>query len=164
MNALPYDSSYVLIDPSSNSTGAFTYTSSDPTIIEVSGNVLTVVGVSGQVTLTATQAATTNYLSGSTQMFLTQTAIAPTIDILTTNNPDLSNNQSVGTLYTIIDPSSNSTGLFTYTSDNTAVAFVSGNDISMNMVGTANISGTQASSSDNHYSTGTVPVLNITVQ
>jgi hypothetical protein len=122
------------------------------------------VGVSGQVTLTATQAATTNYLSGSTQMFLTQTAIAPTIDILTTNNPDLSNNQSVGTLYTIIDPSSNSTGLFTYTSDNTAVAFVSGNDISMNMVGTANISGTQASSSDNHYSTGTVPVLNITVQ
>ena len=71
LSPLSNNTTYTIIDPTSNSSGAFTYTSSVPTRISISGNTLTVLGVSGPVTITATQAATANYTSGSVSISCT---------------------------------------------------------------------------------------------
>jgi len=54
--------------------------------------------------------------------------------------------------FTIIDPTSASAGAFTYTSDNAAVATISGNTVTITGAGTANITATQAV--DATYSNG----------
>ena len=58
------DAPFVLTAPTSNSTGAFTYSSSNPAVATVSGTTVTIVG-SGTTTITATQAATATYASNS---------------------------------------------------------------------------------------------------
>gem|GEM_PF-956715 len=55
---------YTITDPTTNSTGAFTYTSSNTAVATVSGNTVTIVGV-GTTTITATEAADANYLTTS---------------------------------------------------------------------------------------------------
>ena len=64
---------FTLTAPTSNSSGAFTYTSSTPSVATVSGNTVTVVG-EGTSTITATQSATTNYTSGTIDATLTVTS------------------------------------------------------------------------------------------
>lgn len=82
------DGSFVLTDPTSNSTGSFTYSSSNNAVATVSGNTVTLVGA-GTATITATQSADATYNSGSTSFLLTVTAVS-TIDkygqISTTNS------------------------------------------------------------------------------
>ncbi|MBS0214168.1 MAG: IPT/TIG domain-containing protein [Proteobacteria bacterium] len=56
--------------PTSNSAGAFTFTSSNTSVATVSGRTVTIVG-GGTATLTATQAATANYTAGSVAATLT---------------------------------------------------------------------------------------------
>ncbi len=59
------DPSFVLPTPTSNSTGAFTYTSSNTAVATISsGNVVTIVGA-GTSTITASQAAAAPWLAGS---------------------------------------------------------------------------------------------------
>ncbi|MEJ2883491.1 MBG domain-containing protein [Pedobacter sp. GR22-6] len=58
------DGTFSLTDPVSNSTGAFTYTSSDPTVASVSGKTVTILKA-GTTTITATQAASSTYNSGT---------------------------------------------------------------------------------------------------
>jgi hypothetical protein len=58
--------------------------------------------------------------------------------------------------FTIINPTSNSTGAFSYASDNAAVAAISGNTVTITGVGTANITATQAAEAT--YSSGTATV------
>lgn len=58
------DAPFALTAPTSNSTGAFTYTSSNPAVASISGNIVTIIGV-GTSTITANQAAATPYTSGS---------------------------------------------------------------------------------------------------
>lgn len=57
----------------SNSPGLFTFTSSNPTVASVSGDEISTVSA-GTTTITATQAATGNYLSGSATALMTVTA------------------------------------------------------------------------------------------
>ncbi|WP_268828184.1 MULTISPECIES: autotransporter domain-containing protein [Lysobacter] len=59
-----------LPDPSSNSNGAFTFTSANTAVATVSGRKVTIVG-SGVATLIATQAATANYLQATISATLT---------------------------------------------------------------------------------------------
>jgi hypothetical protein len=56
-------SEHTIQPPTTNSDGSFSYTSSDETVATISGNHITMVGV-GQTTITATQAASTLFLSG----------------------------------------------------------------------------------------------------
>ena len=58
------DPAFTLPTPTSNSTGAFTYTSSNTSVATVSGNVVTIVGA-GSSTITANQAASAPWLAGS---------------------------------------------------------------------------------------------------
>jgi hypothetical protein len=55
---------FTLTPPTSNSTGGFTYTSSDTSVATISGNTVTILR-GGSVTITATQAETSSYLSGT---------------------------------------------------------------------------------------------------
>ena len=64
------DAPFVLTAPTSNSPGAFTYTSSNTSVATISGNTVTIVGV-GNSTITANQAASSPYLTGSTTAVLT---------------------------------------------------------------------------------------------
>ncbi|MEN5207811.1 fibronectin type III domain-containing protein [Stenotrophomonas terrae] len=55
--------------PQSNSSGAFTFTSSNPAVATVNGRTVSLVG-EGSATLTATQAATPNFLTGAVMLTL----------------------------------------------------------------------------------------------
>ncbi|PKB15170.1 putative Ig domain-containing protein [Flavobacterium sp. 5] len=59
------DASFQIVSPISNSTGAFTYSSSNVAVATVSGNMITIVGA-GDSIITANQAADANYTAGST--------------------------------------------------------------------------------------------------
>ena len=69
---------FTITPPSSNSTGAFSYTSSDTNIATVSGSTVSILQV-GTVTITATQAAAGNYTSGTATASLTIGTATPTI-------------------------------------------------------------------------------------
>ena len=72
------DAPFTLTPPTSNSAGAFTYTSSNTAVATISGNTVTVVGA-GTSTITATQAADGSYGTGSTTATLSVTPpAAPT--------------------------------------------------------------------------------------
>jgi len=64
------DSPFTITQPSSNSTGAFSYTSSNSNIATVSGSTVTILQA-GTTIITATQSATINYTSGSVTTLLT---------------------------------------------------------------------------------------------
>jgi hypothetical protein len=68
------DAPFVLTDPTSNSSGAFSYTSSNLAVATISGNVVTVVGP-GVSVITATQAAAAPYISGSVSANLVVTQV-----------------------------------------------------------------------------------------
>ena len=85
------DAPFALTAPVSNSTGAFTYTSSNLAVATISGSTVAVVGA-GTTTITATQAATATHGSNSiTSTFTVSSASANanasyTVLTLTTNN------------------------------------------------------------------------------
>lgn len=70
------DAAFSLTAPTSNSTGAFTYTSSNTSVATISGSTVTIVGV-GSTTITANQAADASYSAGSTSAILNVRYPAP---------------------------------------------------------------------------------------
>jgi hypothetical protein len=68
---------FTLTPPTSNSTGAFTYTSSNTSVATISGNVVTVVGV-GTSIITANQAPAGSYIAGTTSAALVVSYPPPT--------------------------------------------------------------------------------------
>ncbi len=64
------DAPFLLTPPTSNSTGGFSYTSSDSAVATISGSTVNVIGA-GSSTITATQAADATHSSGSTSATLT---------------------------------------------------------------------------------------------
>ena len=137
------DADFNITAPSSNSTGAFTYSSSNTNVATiVNGNQIHVVGFTGTSTITANQAASASYSAGSTTATLTVTSPnpAPTLGTFTVG-PKLSNDAN----FTITPPTTNSTGTFSYTSSNTAVAtIVNGNQIDVLTAGTTTITAIQS--------------------
>ncbi|MFM2267422.1 MAG: hypothetical protein RL757_863 [Bacteroidota bacterium] len=72
------DPDFALTAPTSNSAGAFTYTSSNPSVATISGNMVTIVGA-GTSTITANQAADGAYSAGSITASLVVTLAPPSI-------------------------------------------------------------------------------------
>ncbi len=68
------DASFNLTDPTSNSTGAFSYTSSNTAVATISGKTVTIVGA-GSSTITANQAASSPYIAGSVTANLVVSAV-----------------------------------------------------------------------------------------
>lgn len=130
---------FVLTPPTSNSAGAFTYSSSNATIATISGSTVTVVGV-GTTTITAVQAANAGYGSTTITATFTVTELEPPT-FGSFNVPS----KMMGSLpFQLTAPTSNSGGAFSYTSSNTAVATISGTTVSVVGVGTSTITATQA--------------------
>ena len=140
------DADFTLTAPISNSSGAITFTSSNTSVATISGSTVTIVGA-GTATITATQAATSNYCSGSTTATLTVNRISPTIGSLSSITKNYGD-----TAFSITDPSSNSTGAFSYSSSNTSVVTISGSTVTIVGAGTATITATQAATSN--YTSG----------
>ena len=138
------DASFNLTAPTSNSDGAFTYTSSAPGVATVTTEgTVTVVGA-GSTTITATQAATTNYLGGSVTASLVVSAIAPTIGALSAPAKNFGDAS-----FNLTAPTSNSGGAFTYTSSEEGVATVtSGGTVTVVGAGTTTITATQAATTN----------------
>jgi hypothetical protein len=88
------EATFDLPDPGSDSSGAFTFTSSDPAVATVDGRAVTIVGP-GTATLVATQAATHDYNQGTISTTLTVAARPDP-----TRDPDV-----VGTIQAQVDAS-----------------------------------------------------------
>jgi cyclophilin family peptidyl-prolyl cis-trans isomerase len=129
---------FALEPPSSRSTGAFTYTSSNTNVAVVSNNIVTLTGI-GTTTITVTQAAAGNY--GTTYITKILTVAGEKPKFGTFSIPS----QTYGSAtLTLNAPASTSSGAFTYTSSDTNVASVSGNTVTIAGKGTAIITATQA--------------------
>jgi uncharacterized protein YjbI with pentapeptide repeats len=152
-------SAFDLTAPTSNSDGAFTYTSSDTAVATVtSGGTVTVVGA-GTTTITATQASTTNYTGGSVTASLVVSAIAPTIGALTAPAKNFGD-----AAFDLTAPSSNSGGAFTYESSDAAVATVtSGGRVTIIGAGSTTITASQAASADGNYTGGSSVTASLVV-
>ena len=79
------DALFTLVDPTSDSSGVFSYTSSDTSVATISGNTVIILKV-GTSIITANQASNGNYTSGSITAVLN---IIPTIIISGSSNPSL---------------------------------------------------------------------------
>jgi hypothetical protein len=71
------DAPFTLTNPTSDSSGAFSYTSSNTAVATISGNTVTIVGA-GSSTITANQAASTPFVAGSVTATLVVSAV-PTV-------------------------------------------------------------------------------------
>jgi gliding motility-associated-like protein len=149
------DANFSLTAPTSVSSGAITYTSSNTAVATISGSTVTIVGA-GTATITATQAATANYNSAIATANLTvnkRTPVLSGFSAITKTTDDVSFTLSAPT-------SSGGTGAITYISSNSAVATISGNTVTIVGVGTTTITATQAA--DNNYNSTSI-TLNLTV-
>ena len=153
----------VLTPPTSNSLGAFAFTSSNTAVATITVNngvsSINVIGA-GSTTITATQAASGDYASRSTPVSLTVTQLLPTFGTFTLPSSELVyQNQTITRVLT--PPTSNSLGAFTFESSNTAVATITVNNgvSSINVIGagTVWITAIQAASGD--YASSLIPVF-----
>jgi hypothetical protein len=134
----------------SNSIGAFLYTPSRYDVVSVGGSNETVMVLkAGTVTITATRRESTNYLTGSVSATFTIYKANPILSGFAIPNQSYIRGSS-----TIITPTSNSPGVFSYASSDKNIATVSGNAITILQVGTVTITATQGETT--HYTSGTI--------
>jgi surface protein len=156
------DAPFALTAPTSNSDGAFTYSSSNPAVATVSGSTVTIVGA-GTTTITATQAATFNYNTNSITASFVVSKATPSL-----SNFSVASKTFGDAPFALTAPTSNSDGAFTYSSSNETVATVSGSTVTIVSAGSATITATQAATFN--YNTNSItaslvvtpPVLSLT--
>lgn len=130
---------FTLTPPTSPSKGAWTYTSSDINVITINGAVATIVD-GGEATITATQGATSSWLTASVTKKVTVTAVTPTASAI----PNVSLSVNGISSFELKNPTSNSSGAWTYTSNRPDVITVSGNKFNAVGPGVAVITAKQA--------------------
>lgn len=134
---------FVLVTPTSNSAGAFSYASSNPAVAETSGATVNVLGA-GTTTITATQYAAGNYVGASTTALLTVSKATPVL-----NAWSIPTKITTDSAFTLSGPTSTSDGTFSYTSSNPAVATVSGSTVTLKgIAGSTTITADQVSTAN----------------
>lgn len=154
MNKTYGDAPFTLAQPTSNSTGAFTYSSSNTAVATVNGNVVTIVGA-GTATITASQAADAKYVAGSTSATLT---VAKAMPVVTGFTPITKTYGDAA--FTLTAPVSASPGSFTYNSSHPGVATMSGNTVMLVGAGATTITAVQAETA-NYQSASVTAVLTV---
>ncbi len=159
------DEPFAITRPTSNSDVAITYSSSNTAVatIDASGDFITVVG-GGDVSFIATQegtiyyAPTTKTSNTLSVMRLTSTFSAATFEVESSKTYG-----AAPFAITTPRPTSNSTGVITYSSSNTAVATIdaSGNFISLVAAGSVSFIATQAQTSQYASATNTSNTLTV---
>jgi hypothetical protein len=140
------DESFTLKNPTSNSTGAFSVDSSDESVAKFSktSGKLIITGA-GKTTITATQAATDDYLGASKSFVLTVKKATPELGAF----DDFA--RTFGEAgFTLAKPSSDSRAAITLSSSNPAVATVDGSSGAVTIVGagTTTFTAAQAANAD----------------
>ncbi len=133
--------SLTLDAPTSTSKGSWTFTSSDAAIASVSGNKVSFLD-GGKVTITATQAATNEWLTAKATMELTITAVTPTLGTFTSITLTIDSIAKVD----LTPPTSNSVGGWTFTSSAPGVATISGVTLTPLRAGTTTVTAKQSPS------------------
>jgi hypothetical protein len=137
LNQVVGDPAIEIAPPATQSTGAWSLTSSDPTVAAVNGLSITV-GNAGTATITLTQAAQGTWLANSTTFTVSVSGLVPTVGTLTPIVLGL-NDLSV----TPVNPTSNSSGLWSFASSNPAIAKIVNGKIVPVSVGVTTISAVQ---------------------
>ena len=125
------DPSFNLTNPVSNSTGKFTYTSSNTIVATVNGNSVTIL-TAGSTIITATQDASGIYTSKTATATLGIGVIPSML-----SNFIIPKKEFNDISFNLTDPSSNNVGLFTFVSSNPSVATISGRVVTIYAVGTS---------------------------
>jgi gliding motility-associated-like protein len=136
------DANFTIIPPSTNSTGAFAYTSSDTNVATISGDLVSIVGA-GTATISVDQATDSNYLAAATSVSLTVNkapVVFGTTTAITKNYGDAD--------FILTPPQTNSTGAFTYSSNNPSIATINGNLVTIQGIGTTTITVNQATTTN----------------
>ncbi len=131
------DGEQTFLPPTSDSTGAWTYTSSNADVVKINGQKLDFVG-SGSAVITMTQAADDYWLAGSTTFKVTVLGTTPTVGTLIPVKVEVGQSLS-----SIPSPTSNSLGKWSYTVTDPAIAKVVNNAIVGVSVGTTTVIATQ---------------------
>ena len=149
--------------------GTATLLSTTPTSISTTDNLTFVLGIGLNGTANGSEVVTVNPVVNSifdlaeNEASTTQTNNAVQLNSLNPSvAPTITNFNTITKYYfnrstTITNPTSNSTGIFSYTSDNTNVATILGNTITFTGLGTATITATQTA--DATFESGTVTTL-----
>ena len=128
-----------LAPPTSTSLAAWSYKTADSKIATVSGDTLTFLDA-GTTTVTATQSATTNWLGGEVSTTLTVTSLPKTLGTFT----DITIAKDSVSNLNLIEPTSNSTGSWTFTIANPSIATLVGKVLTPKNIGTTTITARQA--------------------
>ena len=131
------DPDFPLTLPTSDSPGIWTYVSANSKVVDVVAGIVKVVGA-GQTTITATQAATPIWASATAQVTVNVLGDIPTLGAFALIVGGVGD-----TGIAITPPSSNSQGVWTYTSSDATVAVINGTSLSIVGVGTATITAMQ---------------------
>ena len=123
--------------PITQSTGAWTLTSSDPTIAAVNGLNITV-GNAGVATMILSQAAQGTWLANSTTFTVNVLGLVPTIGALAPVT------LTVGVPATLINPTSNSNGVWNFSTSNSAIAKIVNGKLVPVAVGVTSLSAKQS--------------------
>jgi hypothetical protein len=114
-----------LSPPSSNSTGAWTLTSSDPTIVGIDGLSL-LTRKAGTATITARQAAAGGFRSSTTSMKVTGSAVTPTTTIGNFKDIAVDLDNGATKVVPFTSPTSTSPAAWSFTSSDPTTASVNG--------------------------------------
>jgi hypothetical protein len=150
------DPARTITPPTSLSTGAWTMSSSDPTIAAVNGLTLSF-GNAGKATVTLSQAAAGSYLAGTTTFTVSVAGLVPTIGTLAPVTIEVG-----AKLATIPNPTSNSAGVWSYATADPSIATVVEGKIVGIKVGTTMIYATQSPSGKYGQSNTAQAVLTVT--
>jgi hypothetical protein len=112
------DPAITIKNPESTSDGAWSYTSSNPEVVTIAGNTLTIVGA-GFANVTATQEATALWNPTSVSFDVRVGGITPTVGVANPLSVDVGEALDSAGL-----PTSNSAGKWVFTSENPAIANV----------------------------------------
>lgn len=144
-----------LAPPTSTSAGAWTITSANPSIVEISGVTGKIKGA-GQVVITATQAANWNWIGATVTRTVTISGTIPTVGQLVAMEAGLGD-----PIKALVPPTSNSTGVWAWISSNPTVASISGSQITFLTLGTVTITAIQSASGNYAASTPVTTTLTI---
>jgi hypothetical protein len=147
------ETAFSLVPPVSNSNGTFTYTSSNPEVATIEGDVVTIVGL-GDTTIKAVQASTANYTSDSMNALFKVNLISSVLTNFTVPSKIIGD-----AAFTLVPPTTNTNGAFTYSSTNLLVATVAEDVVTIVGVGTADIIARQASTANSTSATITTPLV-----
>jgi len=150
--------------PTSNSSGAITYSSSNTSVatVDASGTTVTLVGA-GDVSFNATQAQTNQY-NASTKTSNTLT-VARGTSTLSAASFSVASNKTLGdaSFSFSTKPTSNSSGAITYSSSNTNVATVDPSGTFVTLVGVGDVSFNATQAETNQYNAATKTSNTLTV-